>query len=107
MTLRIARLLAAIGVCAAVGGLLFMASKAQAQSAPPCGDLATMVDHLKEKYGEVVVWSGIREVNGVQVRTFLFQSPANTWTLIAAQGTTGCILGTGEQGTQVITGRDA
>ena len=107
MTLRIARLLAAIGVCLSVGGLLLLTTKAQAQGAK-CGDLAAFVDALKENYGEVVVWSGEREVGGKHLRTFLFQSPtSNTWTVIIAQGTSACVLATGEKGQQVVAGRDA
>lgn len=107
MTIRIARLLAAIGVALSIGGLLFVATKANAQAAN-CGDLATFVDHLKERYGEVVVWSGEREVEGKHLRTFLFQSPtSNTWTIIIAQGTSACVLATGEKGEQVVIGRDA
>lgn len=107
MTIRIARLLAAIGVCLSIGGLLFVATKANAQAAN-CGELATFVDHLKEQYGEVVVWSGERQVQGKLLRTFLFQSPASdTWTIIIAQGTSACVLATGEKGQQVISGRDA
>jgi hypothetical protein len=105
MTIRIARLLAAIGVCLSIGGLLFVATKANAQGA--CGELAAFVDHLKEDYGEVVIWSGEREVQGRKLRTFLFQSPtSHTWTIIMAQGTQACVLATGKKGQQGVSGQD-
>jgi hypothetical protein len=107
MTLRIARLLAAIGVCLSIGGLLFVA-KAQAQPRPVvCMPLAALVEFLKERKGEEKAWEGSSIVRGYQIKTMLFQSDANTWTLAASQGTQACIIGMGTDATPVVTGQDA
>lgn len=107
MTLRIARLLAAIGVSVAICGLLFL-TKASAQPMQiVCMPLAGLVDLLKLTKGEEKAWEGASLVRGHKVTTILLQSPKNTWTLAATQGTQACIMGMGTEATPVITGRDA
>jgi len=104
MTARSARLVAALGVCLSIGGLLFLASKAQAQE---CTDLSTVVDRLKERYGEEIVWSGVNDRGDGTIRSYLFQSPNKTWTLVVGQGTAACVISSGKDATPVVPGRDA
>lgn len=91
MTIRIARLLAAIGVALSIGGLLFLSTKANAQQVI-CEDLA---------------WSGVTPMKEGVVRTMLFQSDRKTWTLAVVQGTQACIIGMGVSATPMVAGRDA
>lgn len=108
MTIRIARLLAAIGVALSIGGLLFVATKADAQPMQiVCMPLAGLVDLLKLTKGEEKAWEGTSLIRGHKVTTMLFQSPRNTWTLAATQGTQACIMGMGTEATPVVIGRDA
>lgn len=108
MTIRRARQLFALAICLSVGGLLFVATKADAQPMQiVCMPLAGLVDLLKLTKGEEKAWEGVSLVRGHKVTTMLFQSPKNTWTLAATQGTQACIMGMGTEATPVVIGRDA
>lgn len=111
MTVRIARLLAAIGavmaVLALLVALLLSAPKASAQQVI-CMSLENLTSHLHEKQGEEIAWSGVTPLkDGGEVRIILFQSARNTWTLAAVQGTQACVIGIGLAATPVVIGRDA
>lgn len=106
MSARLARLLAAIGVCLSIAGLLFIATKASAQEAK-CGEMSAMVDYLKSTFDEEIVWSGTTDMDGVKYRSYLFQSEAKTWSLVIGQGTRACIIGGGNSGSPMVIGRDA
>lgn len=112
MTIRIARLLAAIGALAGALGLLasLLLSTTKASAQPMqivCMPLAGLVDLLKLTKGEEKAWEGTSLIRGHKVVTMLFQSPKNTWTLAATQGTQACIMGMGTEATPVVIGRDA
>lgn len=69
--------------------LLATPAKAQSQ----CGDREQMLTILSTAYDESLVWVGT-DPRGWTVE--LYQSPTGTFTILASQGTTACMVGAGE-----------
>lgn len=73
----------------------FMPAAAQ----PICGPRDAILDGLRERHGEVVIWAG-EATGGGYVE--LSQSQARTWSLVVTTGRNACLFSAGEGGQQFL-----
>jgi len=85
--------------------LVYTSINAHAQQ-QRCTSLSTLIEDLGTKLQQRIVWEGtIPTPSGTPVEAMLFQSPKGTWTLIAVQGVTACLMAAGANATPIETGK--
>lgn len=96
-----------VGLVALFGAALIMLGTGTAHSQPACEPLAKVIDDLGSKFQEQIVWEGIAVSprGGPPVQALLFQSPKGTWTMIAVQGITACLMAAGTDATPLENGK--
>ena len=70
-----------------------------AAAQPICGPRDAILDGLRKRHGEVVIWSGINS-RGSYVE--LYQSQQRTWSLLVTTGRNSCLFSAGEAGQQFL-----
>ncbi len=70
-----------------------------ASAAPVCGPRAVILDALRARHGEVVIWSGVAAGGGY---VELYQSQKRTWSLAVTTGRDTCLFSAGEDGQQFL-----
>lgn len=80
---------------AGLGAGFFMPASAQ----PICGPRDAILDGLRARHGEVVIWAG-EAMSGGYVE--LFQSQQRTWSLAVTTGRHTCLFSAGEAGQQFL-----
>ena len=88
---RVAILLLTAGLVAG----FFLPAAAQ----PICGPRDEILDGLRERYGEVVIWSGVSSRGGY---VELFQSQRRTWSLLVTNGRNACLFSAGDDRQQFL-----
>ncbi len=70
-----------------------------AAAQPICGPRDVILDGLRERHGEVVIWAG-EAMGGGYVE--LYQSQKRTWSLLVTTGKNTCLFSAGEDGQQFL-----
>lgn len=78
----------------ALAMVLFLSHK-PASAQPACGPLPTLLERLRDRFKEFIVFTGDGTPEG---QVFITMSEDGGFTIIQALGQTGCIIATGKNG---------
>lgn len=79
--------------------LLVVGAMAPVVAQPICGPRDAILDGLRKRHGEVVIWAGETSGGGY---VELFQSQQRTWSLAVTTGRHTCLFSAGEAGQQFL-----